>query len=78
MSEAENDLVSRLRRTKTLMNVRQLAKTLSVSEQLIYKLAAKGRIPSIRVAGVLRFDSVELASWVDKHKMPPVAVRRWM
>ena len=76
MQESPDDLVSRLRRMTRVMTVDEVAELLSVSKQLIYKLRSNGRIPSLRVAGAIRFDPVELACWLDDRRRPPMSIRR--
>ena len=43
-----------------MLTVDQLAKELSVTPRTIYRLAAEGKIPHIRVGSVLRFDLIEV------------------
>jgi excisionase family DNA binding protein len=51
------------------LRVRDVAQILGFSVQQIYKMAAEGQIPSIRVATAVRFDPQEFASWL-KTKYP--------
>jgi excisionase family DNA binding protein len=42
----------------------EVARLFDVAPQTIYKMAARGTIPSFRVAGAVRFDPRELAKWL--------------
>jgi excisionase family DNA binding protein len=55
-------------RTEAL-RVRDVAQILGFSVQQIYKMAAQGQIPSIRIASAVRFDPQEFATWL-KTKYP--------
>ena len=44
--------------------VEALADLLEVSPKTLYKMANSGRIPVIRIAGMLRFDPVLVADWL--------------
>ena len=63
------------------LRVRDLTQLLGVSRQQIYKMAAKGEIPSFRVANAVRFDPHDIAVWL-REKYPvrsvemPFAVAR--
>jgi excisionase family DNA binding protein len=51
--------------TKTeALRVRDVARILDVSAKQIYKMAAKGQIPSLRIANTVRFDPQEFAAWL--------------
>ena len=51
------------------LRVRDIARILGVSVQQIYKMAAKGQIPSFRVANAIRFDPQVFATWL-REKYP--------
>lgn len=51
------------------LRVRDVAQILGFSVQQIYKMAAQGQIPSIRIASAVRFDPQEFATWL-KTKYP--------
>jgi excisionase family DNA binding protein len=42
------------------LRVRDIARILGVSAQQIYKMAARGQIPSFRVANAIRFDPTSI------------------
>ncbi len=46
------------------LRVRDIAPILGVSIQQVYKLAARGQIPSFRVAGSVRFHPQVFADWM--------------
>jgi len=41
-----------------------LAAILGVDDKHIYRMAARGQIPSFRVGGAVRFDPQEVAKWL--------------
>jgi putative molybdopterin biosynthesis protein len=65
---------------ETIMNIHEVAELLSLSESLIYRMAAAGQIPCVRFAAALRFDPSELAVWYEGRlqghpNKPPVPQR---
>jgi excisionase family DNA binding protein len=61
-------LVRAIEEKNEALRVRDIAQILGVSVQQIYKLAAKGQIPSFRIANSVRFDPQEFAGWLrDKY-----------
>lgn len=44
--------------------VSEVAELLRISPRQVYKLAAERQLPSIKIAGCIRFDGVALASWL--------------
>jgi excisionase family DNA binding protein len=57
-------LVERLQSQTRVLRAAELASLLEVTPQHIYKLAASGRMPSIRVARAIRFDPQQVANWL--------------
>lgn len=57
-------LVERLKNQTKVLRAGELASLLEVTPQHIYKLAASGRMPSIRVAHAIRFDPQQVANWL--------------
>lgn len=57
-------VVERLRNQTKVLRAAELASLLEVTPQHIYKLAASGRMPSIRVARAIRFDPQQVANWL--------------
>lgn len=46
------------------LRVRDVAPILGVSIQQVYKMAASGEIPTVRIASSVRFDPNEFAAWL--------------
>ena len=61
------DLPKRLENKSRALLVSEVAELLQVSERQIYKLASERRIPSLKIAGCIRFDGVVLASWLRRN-----------
>src|SRR5260370_22320798 len=57
-------LASLVRRRRTAWTAEELAEVLSLSRKHIYKLAKKGRMPSLRIGGAIRFDPHATAAWL--------------
>jgi len=49
-----------------LVNARQLAKPLGICKSTVYRLVRDGKIPAIRLGGVLRFDVARVAEALRK------------
>ena len=60
------DLVQRLKGSKDALKARDLAEIFGVTQQHIYKLAAKGVIPSFRIGAAVRFDPSAVADWLKE------------
>ena len=59
-------LVEIVREKQEALRVRDVAQLLGVSPQQIYKMAAKGEIPSFKIANAVRFDPQETADWLKQ------------
>jgi excisionase family DNA binding protein len=57
-------LVQRLNQIERPITAKALADLLGVSHITVYKLAAKGVIPSFRIATAVRFDTRQVARWL--------------
>jgi predicted DNA-binding transcriptional regulator AlpA len=57
-------LIAHLEKETRVLRARDVAKLFQVTPQHVYKMAAGGRLPSFRLAGAIRFDPHELASWL--------------
>lgn len=57
-------LVQRLNQIEKPVSAKALAALLGVSHITVYKLAAKGTIPSFRIATAVRFDTRLVARWL--------------
>jgi predicted DNA-binding transcriptional regulator AlpA len=62
-------LIESLEHRASVLRAREVAALFQVTPQHIYKMAAKGTIPSFKVAGAIRFDPRLLAIWL-RHRMP--------
>ncbi len=49
---------------KEALRVEDVARILDISAKQIYKMAAKGQIPSLKIASSVRFDPYEIAAWM--------------
>ena len=63
-------VIESLEHRTSVLRAREVAALFQVTRQHIYKMAAKGTIPSFRVAGAIRFDPQVLAEWL-RQRMPP-------
>ena len=55
-----------------LLSVREVSSALSVHPKTLYKWTALGRIPCLRINGLLRFRKKDFEDWQDKHKSQPL------
>jgi excisionase family DNA binding protein len=71
MSEALNEvnIVERIRRSTSALSVKQLALMLGFTSSNIQKQAKRGKIPSYRIGGAVRFDPVCTADWLQSKAM---------
>jgi len=51
-----------------LLNSRDAAKALAISERTLARLTATGEIPHLRIGRLLRFDLRDLQAWIDRQK----------
>lgn len=65
LSPESESLASLVRRRRTAWTAEELAEVLSLSRKHIYKLAKKGRMPSLRIGGAIRFDPHTTATWLE-------------
>lgn len=77
------NLIEQLEARSGAMKVAELCELLGVDDKHIYRMAARGSLPSFHVGGAVRFDPQEVAKWlrskygvlpVDERK-PPVTAR---
>jgi excisionase family DNA binding protein len=64
-------LIAQLEKETRVLRARDMAKLFQVTPQHVYKMAASGRLPSFRLAGAIRFDPHELATWLRKAQPDP-------
>jgi excisionase family DNA binding protein len=58
------NLIEELEARSGGMKVSDLAAILGVDDKHIYRMAARGQLPSFRVGGAVRFDPQEVAKWL--------------
>jgi excisionase family DNA binding protein len=54
----------------TLLTVKDLATCLQVKEKTIYAWASQGKIPCVKVNGVIRFDTRAIEQWLQTCQVP--------
>jgi excisionase family DNA binding protein len=54
----------------TLLTVKDMATRLQVKEKTIYAWASQGKIPSVKVNGVIRFDARAIEQWLQTCQVP--------
>ena len=58
------NLIEELENRRGGIKVADLAGILGVDDKHIYRMAARGLLPSFRVGGAVRFDPQEVAKWL--------------
>jgi excisionase family DNA binding protein len=56
--------------TLSLLTVKEMATRLQVKEKTVYAWASQGKIPCVRVNGVIRFDAREIELWLQTCHIP--------
>ena len=77
------NLIEQLESRTGALKVSELCELLGVDDKHIYRMAARGALPSFHVGGAVRFDPQELAKWLrvkyrivyEESKRPPGRVR---
>jgi excisionase family DNA binding protein len=64
MADQPFDVVGHLASLQSAISASTLAQILSVSEKSIYKLAAKGIIPSFKIGASIRFSPAAVAAYL--------------
>lgn len=63
---------------KEALRVTEVARILDVSIKKIYRMAALGQIPSLKISNSVRFDPHEVATWLrnqsSTHPIPAVSL----
>ena len=54
-----------------LLDAAQLANLLNVNIRHIRRLVHEGRVPVIKLGGLVRFDPAEIRPWIDGMRKPP-------
>ena len=57
-------LIDKIEKRTSALKVEDLAQLLEVTPSHIYSLAARGIIPSLRIAGAVRLDPHQIAAWL--------------
>ena len=65
LNPESESLASLVRRRRSAWTAEELAEVLSLSRKHIYKMAKKGRMPSMRIGGAIRFDPHATAAWLE-------------
>jgi excisionase family DNA binding protein len=58
------NLIEQLEARTGAMKVAELCELLGVDDKHIYRMAARGSLPSFHVGGAVRFDPQEVAKWL--------------
>jgi hypothetical protein len=66
-NKTPQDLVSIIERKRGAWSAAALAELLECSEKHIYALARSGRMPHLRIDGMIRFDPCTTAEWLRKY-----------
>ena len=61
-------IVEILETRRQAMRVSEVATLFCVTPQYIYKMAVNGHLPSLRIAGAIRFDPQGLVNWAEGEK----------
>jgi excisionase family DNA binding protein len=57
---------------KEIMTVKQVSEYLQMDEHTVYKLARKGLIPSLKIAGQWRFKKDVIDKWISEESLERV------
>lgn len=60
-----------LEQKRGALRATDIAQILDLSEKQIYKMAATGEIPSLRIANSVRFDPHDFAAWLKARSSAP-------
>ena len=56
--------------TPSLLTVKDMATRLQVKDKTVYAWASQGKIPCVKVNGVIRFDAKEIEHWLQHCHVP--------
>jgi excisionase family DNA binding protein len=65
----EGTLVDRLLRRRSALSAKELAEMLGCTSRNIQARAKRGKIPNYRVGGMVRFDPVITADWLQRSQV---------
>ena len=72
-----HNLIQELESRHGAMKVSELTELLGVDDKHIYRMAARGQLPSFRVGGAVRFDPQEVANWLRlKYGRPQLSAKK--
>jgi excisionase family DNA binding protein len=54
----------------TLLTVKDMATRLQVKEKTLYAWTSQGKIPSVKINGVIRFDARAIEQWLQRCQVP--------
>ena len=60
----QSDLPEQIERQTDALTIPWLAKKLTCSPQLLYKMAEKGKLPSLRIGSLIRLSPAATAAWL--------------
>ena len=70
------NLVEELEAKRGAIKVADLSRILGVDDKHIYRMAARGLLPSFRVGAAVRFDPQEVAKWLRAKYGPDISYVR--
>jgi excisionase family DNA binding protein len=70
------NLIEKLEARTGAMKVSELCELLGVDDKHVYRMAARGKLPSFHIGGSVRFDPQEIANWLRLKYASDVAVSR--
>jgi len=56
--------------TLSFLTVKEMATRLQMKDKTIYGWASQGKIPCVKINGVIRFDAREIEQWLQKCHVP--------
>jgi excisionase family DNA binding protein len=68
------NLIQKLEAQRGALKVSDLTALLGVDDKHLYRMAARGKIPSFKVGGAVRFDPQEVANWLRTKYGPTLQV----
>ena len=70
------NLIEQFESKRGALKVADLVEALGMDDKTIYRMAARGHIPSFRLGGAVRFDPNEVAAWLRRKYTSPTATER--
>lgn len=69
-----SDAIRSVQPDEALWRVQEVAGFLHASASWVYHAAEAGRLPCVRLGGLLRFRPAEIRAWVDRQASRPASV----